>query len=413
MDRRTGAHHPVDKTTGSSSTASLQRAMDLILRYRRPLVAVWFAYTCYAALSPNNDWVWFAWGSDLLFGRHHPSPAIHLSAAAPGGLHVFANYPFLQMGPLSLLSSQVLRHLGPYDGQYAATAFVGLIGFGCYLALDRFATRATDAMPRRAALTSLIVGLAVAPAWGQLAGAWSHLDDALALSLGIAAFEAARRNRPVAVGLLLGLAVASKMWALPFLALCVVPAARRDKIRAGAVAGAVGALAWVPFYVADPNTSRLGKFGLTESYGSALHVFGIDHVSSPSALRLTQFAIGLLLALLMVRLGRPAGVLIVAMASRLAIEPMTFTYYTAGLLLAAALFDCCGWRRPMPVMSAIALGYMVAFSNYVTDPYERAWVRALSTIGCVIVAVTAAVMMSRRKRRDQPVTSTAVLAVAA
>jgi hypothetical protein len=91
------------------------------------------------------------------------------------------------------------------------------------------------------------------------------------------------------------------------------------------------------------------------------------------------------------------------MALRLAIEPMTFTYYAAGLVLAAAMFDLVAWRRPMPVMTAVSWGYMLAFSNYVSDPYARAWLRLVSTAGCLVLAVVGALMMRRREMKsDRP-----------
>jgi len=390
--------------TGTAPTALVMRSkapiltvvVGAILRHRLPLVAVWFAYCCWSAVSVGNDWIWFSWGSDLLFGQHHPAPLFHTSAQAAGGLHVYANYIFLQMGPLSLLPAQVLRHLGPFDGLYAATAFIGLLGFGAYAALDRIAVRARPGKTSSAKATSLVAGLALAPCWGQVAGGYSHLDDAMALSLAVAAYVALRRDRSVLAGALLGAAVASKTWAIPFLALCFVPAGYRRKLVSFAIAWAVTAVAWLPFLIADPHTTRLGDLGLIESLGSTLRVFGISHITHPGALRMSQFVLGFALALLMVRRGHPEAVLLVGMASRLMLEPMTFTYYTGGLVFAAVAFDLLVWRRPLPIMTAITWLYMLALSNYVTDPYDRAWLRLAATAGAVLVALGVALRANAR-----------------
>ena len=42
----------------------------------------------------GKDWQYFIIGSELLFGQNH------LYTPLAGGLHVYANYPTIQIGPL-------------------------------------------------------------------------------------------------------------------------------------------------------------------------------------------------------------------------------------------------------------------------------------------------------------------------
>src|SRR5260221_6850088 len=70
-------------------------------------------------------WHFFTQGSTLLFDGS-PSPR-----ALPGGLHMYASYPQLQIGPLAFVLAQGLRHLGPHQGVLATEAV--LTAAGLYL----------------------------------------------------------------------------------------------------------------------------------------------------------------------------------------------------------------------------------------------------------------------------------------
>jgi hypothetical protein len=90
----------------------------------------------------------------------------------------------------------------------------------------------------------------------------THLDDVLALLFVVLAVRAAATGRPVLTGVLVGLAVDSKPWAVPFAALLLmVPGWRRR------AAGAAAVLLVVLVVVAsrmvlDPGTNRYYVAGL-------------------------------------------------------------------------------------------------------------------------------------------------------
>ncbi len=117
--------------------------------------AVWFVILAHRG---GIDWKFFTAGTSLLFGGH---PAIiwgitgGSSAAGPaglpgppppGGLHIFASYPALQMGPLAYLVTGVLGHLGPHNGVVAAELFLQACGLLIVYLLERIALIAKPAL---------------------------------------------------------------------------------------------------------------------------------------------------------------------------------------------------------------------------------------------------------------------------
>ena len=89
---------------------------------------LYLALGCWAALwfvvlarRGGIDWKFFSTGTSLLFGGHPhvitgitggagtAGPAGLPGPRPPGGLHIFANYPALQMGPVSYLATAALN----------------------------------------------------------------------------------------------------------------------------------------------------------------------------------------------------------------------------------------------------------------------------------------------------------------
>src|SRR3954453_9398262 len=112
------------------------RLLAPLLRWRYALVGAVAMLSCWQHVTETGrDWGYFVDGSKLLFGQHGPL------TMKPGGLHLYANYPDLQIGPLSFLVATPLRMLGAEDGRVASSflmsAFVVLLVF----VLERTARR--------------------------------------------------------------------------------------------------------------------------------------------------------------------------------------------------------------------------------------------------------------------------------
>lgn len=98
-------------------------------------------------------------------------------------------------------------------------------------------------------------------------------------------------------------------------------------------------LTWLPFLVADHRTLNLGSFTILNAPDSALRALGVNTASTPSWDRGAQLALAVVLGLWCLHTGRAIAIPAVALAARLLLDPGTYPYYTASLLLAALCVD--------------------------------------------------------------------------
>src|SRR5438477_2651156 len=118
---------PFEAAEGSRLLACLLA----IARWRYAILAFFGAYWCYGNLGVRGgDWHYFVLGSKLIFGRH--------AAGAPsGGLHLYAHYPELQIGPLSFVVARLIRFFGSGDGQVTAQLLMAVVGVLLLLLVER------------------------------------------------------------------------------------------------------------------------------------------------------------------------------------------------------------------------------------------------------------------------------------
>lgn len=333
--------------------------MTRILRWRYPILVLLSAASAYAMrLAPQrriqfNDWIFFAKGSQLLFGSH---PA-HLSPKTPGGLHLYANYPAVQIGPLVLLLVAPFRFLFGIEGSRAiAVVFLTLLAPLILWVLERAAMRSDDNegdVPRRQWFV-LVAGAAVVMQWAWLGSRYSHLDDGVVLLFMAVVLWAVARDRPMVVGVAVAVAVAAKPWGVIFLPLLLVLHGR-DRWKAIAVSMAGIGAAWLPFVLADRRTLSAGKPAIVTAPGSVVHLLGAAVGSSPGWVRPTQIGLGVLLGSLLVRRGEWFGVPLLAIGIRVLLDPGTFAYYTSGLLVAAFAWEILRSPRPVPALTPLLL----------------------------------------------------------
>ncbi|MCW2929140.1 MAG: hypothetical protein JWM19_102, partial [Actinomycetia bacterium] len=203
-----------------------------------------WALACFARFARHGGiaWHFFTSGSTLLFGGAG-------AGALPGGLHLYANYPQLQIGPVAFVVAQGLRQLGPYQGVFVTEAVLMAMGLYLLHELVQIALIARpDLVGQRTALrvTILAGGAVFLVSWAELAATFAHLDDAFALMLAVLAVRAAVAEHPVLAGLCVGLATDFKPWALVFLPVAFMLPIR---VRGWAVVSALAAIAvaWLPF----------------------------------------------------------------------------------------------------------------------------------------------------------------------
>ncbi len=329
-----------------------------------------------------------------------------------GGLHLYASYPCLQIGPLAFAVAGPIRVLSPDNGVVAADLIMSAIGLVILLVIWRVMGIARpELLTSRAARWTFLTGSAIfMVAWETLAVGDGHLDDVLALLFAGLAVLAGVRGRPVLTGLALGLSVDAKPWGLIFLPVLLLAAGigawraadlagrpARESLRpcllAASAALVVIAAGWLPFYLADPGgTAAALHFHIYNAPASGLRVLGVDSKEGPAWVRPAQIALGCLLGAIAVRRGRWPAVLLLGAAARIGLDPAAHGYYTPGLLVGAMLWDLVGARRPIPFWTALVFFALNVFPALTIDGNLRGDAR----LGLVVLIGVAIVLAPAR-----------------
>jgi len=346
---------PANRAVRDTAAGAVAPPARLALRVRAtwPWGVLWpWALACVAfqAGMAGQSWHFFAQGGRLLFVN------------APGaGLQLYAAHPDLQIGPLALALSSVLRALGPGNGEATAVAAMSLTGPLMLAAVWRL----LPAGERRRRSRLLFAGLLFLPVWTELTTHFAHLDDLLALGFSVAALHAVARRHPVWAGLALAAAVDSKPWAAAFVVLLFALPRRQWLAALAAFTGGI-AVIWLPFLLADPRTlSAVTGFTIPNDHSSALRVLGVMDPRTPWWDRSAQLLLGMAGGAVAVRRGRWPAVLLVAVAARILLDPGVYAYYTSGALLGTVVVDLVvtRWRLPWATATAALLLYAARFTH--------------------------------------------------
>ncbi|HEV2370867.1 MAG TPA: hypothetical protein VGS19_01750 [Streptosporangiaceae bacterium] len=381
-------------------------------RHWTALALLCWTAVCFWTDSPSRarrSWFFFPQGARLLFsgpyGRH----------VAPGGLHLYANYPYLQIGPAAFTVAQAVMHLGPNGGVVAAELTMTAIGLATLGLIRRVTVTVRPELADDPWLrwTYLSGGAAFMATWEVLSVVFGHLDDCLALLFAMLALWAVVRRRPVPAGLALGLSVDSKPWALVFLPMLVLAGAPQgwlmttragDVLRSGATAfrtgwracllagaamAAVIVAAWLPFVVADPGTLSAARYTIVNMPDSALRLLGVTTTRTPSWDRPAQVALGCLLGGLALWRRRWPAIVLLGVGARIVLDPAARGYYTAGVMLGALLWDLLGTKRPFPLWSLVTFCALWLVPLSTQNPAIRAEARLW-----LVVAFTAALLLA-------------------
>lgn len=334
-DRRPGAVAAALRTVGAVGRWALRH--------------VWFV------LAVETAWVSILHGRHVAGSWHYFRQAALLLTdphASGGGLHLYHAHPELQIGPLTAVAAWPLAAAGPRIGTALAIAVMAAAG----LVVLKFVAAAFPGVTRGRLLTA---GALFVPVWAELSVRAGHLDDVLALTAGAAALSVCRR-RPVTTAVLVAVATGCKPWAIAFLPL--VWASGQKRSAATLLTGALVAVPWLPFFMADPATLAATGFQIQNAADSALRALGVTDPGTPWWCRPAQAALGVAIGAIAVARGRPQHVLLAAIAARLLLDPQTYPYYTAGLLAATATADLAARHRfPAYSVTAIALVYLPAY----------------------------------------------------
>jgi len=321
-----------------------------------PVVASWMVVALWSAW-----WAWHMWpdsGVSWHFSVEGARLLLHGS-----GLNLFADAPWLQTGPLSLVVAALLSPLPANVGK--SLALIAMAAAGPLL----MAALAPMVAPAKRHRRVFLAAIVLIPAWMVLSVRWGHLDDVLALVFAIVALRAVSADRPVLAGVALALAVAAKPWAIGFLPLLLV--LPWGRLRAAAVAAAGIALAWAPFVLANSQTLAALHPPVGMAPASGLHTLGARGVLVPVWGRTAQLVLAPAAATVAVLMRGLPGVLLVSVAVRLALDPKDNAYYIGSAALAAVVFDLLGtrWTIPWTTLVTVILFWQPFVKGFTDIPH--------------------------------------------
>ncbi|MCP4249794.1 MAG: hypothetical protein GY778_22350, partial [bacterium] len=235
------------------------------------------------------------------------------------GLHLYADRPDLQFGPLSILVAIPFTALGG-AGSWAAMITFSMVGVGVmWLLTDTVWRLRPDLDERTSGLVLAIAGVLFVVVWGDVTVRTAHIDDAITIAAIASAVWAVAVGRPWWVVFGLAIAGAARPWGLIFAPLAAVLPGRHRWLRVALVIG-LTAMTWAPFVIADRGTFDASSFEILNEASSSLRVLGVSAATTPGWVRPIQLLGGTALAAALVWRGRWTAVVMAGVAFRLLID---------------------------------------------------------------------------------------------
>jgi hypothetical protein len=251
----------------------------------------------------------------------------------------------------------------------------------------------TTAVGRSRVAVALVVLLAVANPASVAAVKFGHPEEALTAALCVLAVVLARRDQSVAAAAALGLAIATKQWAVVAIVPALLAAPGRSRLLLLVLAGAVAASLTIPLMLTDPaqfhavsRSIASAGYSVTRStwwfFASTPDPVEIRHLAGgPSTFTIYRSPVWLegLAHPLIAGLGIPLGLLVLwrrgsqcrdaalpllalLFLLRCTLDPIDNTYYHLPLLLALLAWETTATDRTVPAVTLLAmLGHWVMF----------------------------------------------------
>lgn len=354
----------------------VRAAWSVVLAHPWRWLAAWSAVLVVLELTSDPKWLgsWFyiRRGVRVLLGPH--------------ALTLYATHPELQMGPLTFLVSAPFVLLPLSIGLAAAAFAMQAAGL---LALHEIRAQLHPGDLRGDRRWFLTAGLVMA-GWTLLAVRYGHPDDVLALVGAVLGLRLLRSGAVLRAALVFGLAVDSKPWIAP-IALVLLAAPRRHRIRAGVVLAAVVIVVWAPFLI-QPGALRATAFTISVDPTATIRLLGLASGRTPVWCRPAQLLVGAVLVAIVARRGRPEAALLVIVVVRLLLDPSTHLYYDAGALVGACLLDT---TATVPIATLVAL-VGVQLPPYLLPADDR----AQAIIRLVALLLLGLLALAGRRRRS-------------
>ncbi len=290
-------------------------------------------------------------------------PAV--AALAEGSLRRAAAVPFL-MGPFSI----VLRAPFVWAADRLGTGELGVYRAGIVPCLAAAAALGV-ALARRSRTGNwapLVAALAVLTPASVAAAGNGHPEELLGGALCVAAVLLAHGRRTVWAGVALGLAIATKQWALIAVVPTLLAAPATSRVRV-ALVGAAAALAfYTPFIAQDPHAF------ITATRGEAR----VESAATPETVWLSASS------------DRQVHVAGSPTLTYNAIPPWVPPVSHALIVLAALPFAAALWRRHLQATQALALLALLFLLRCVFDPVDQDYFHVPFLLALLATEVTAA-----------------------
>jgi hypothetical protein len=265
---------------------------------------------------------------------------------------------------------------------------------------------------------------------------WGHPEEILGGALCVAAVIAAGRDRPLVAAVALGLALATKQWAV----IAIVPvllAAPRRRVVLASVAAVIALVLTVPFMVGSPESFETNTRNASQTYDEVrpLSVYwlvspevsrevfdgvAMRTVSEPTLplwlgriphplIVLLPIPLGLLLARRRPEARDALGMLALLLLARCTLDPVDNGYYHVPFLLALASWE--GLRREgLPLLSLLAATVLWVMVRHVpADQVDAASAAYLAWAFATAAVVARAVYGRAGEREPAPARTAATL----
>jgi hypothetical protein len=309
----------------------------------------------------------------------HPQPLM-------GPVAILVRAPFVAAGHWAGAGSLASYRLGAIPCLVAA----GLLGV---VLLRTFAPAS-----RRGAASILVVLLAVASPAATSAVELGHPEEVLCAALSVLAVVAAMRGRVVATALLLGLALATKQWAVIAVPPAILAVAPRSRWRVAAAAAGLAALLTLPQALADPGGfASVSQHAATATNDTFVQSWWylLGHTLPGWLARSTHPAIVLAavpLTVLAHRRGLRAEdalpLLALLFLVRCVLDPVDNYYYHLPLLLTLLAWDV-QTRRHLPYATLAATVSLIVTNSFLAgtaaSAFYLAWTAALAVALVVVL----------------------------
>jgi hypothetical protein len=343
-------------------------------------------------------------------------PAVeHLIA---GNLHGFLALTPIYGGSL-LLSAPALALGGALDGLNGAYRLEVLFCATAIAVLSLALARIQRSQDRPVLSRWLLIGLLVASPASDWALKYGHPEELLTTALCVGGMLLVIRGRITTGALLLGLAVASKQWALLALPIALAVTPRGQRMRFSALAGCAALVLFAPlalsntgqFVAANKSLASAALFFRPQQIWWTLHLDYLRHLGgtfyerAPTAFVarysrpltvLSAILLGVAYWLRRRRLQPSDALLVLALVMLLRgmLDPWNEIYYQLPFLVSLGAWEVCSGRRaPLFTLTASILVWL-SF-----EPVNFTYSGDITSLFYVLWALPAAVLMSWRSLR--------------